>query len=154
MLKKYLQPDYLFLISGVLIAVFRFISGYLPLDLPFRNTFFVVHSLPVTLAFLVLFVFFALPYTLFKKANNPLSLIAGWVHYFLTMLPFLLIISIHPILRWYYSDDGTIAETDSHSIYLMMEVTLILFTIGQFVFFVNLSVGLLKLIRKRNKMED
>lgn len=139
MLKKYLTPEYLFLVSGILIAVFRFLHLSSTLDLAVHHAYIILDSSYVTVALLILFAFFSLPYTLFRKAKYPLSQIGGWVHYFLTILPFLLVVIAAP----------SPAISDPSNIYFFIEVLLILFAVGQFVFFVNMSVGLVKLLRKR-----
>lgn len=154
MLKKYLNPEYLFLISGILIAVFRFLH-LSPAHGIAVNHYIVLDSTYATAALLILFAFFSLPYTLFRKAKYPLSQIGGWIHYFLTILPFILAAIMSPVTRRYYIAAVKSSESmDTTNIYFFIEVMLILFAIGQFVFFVNMSVGLMKLIRKRNRMDE
>lgn len=154
MYRKYLTPEYLFLITGILIAVFRFLHVSSRFDFTVHNTYIILDSSYVTVALLILFAFFSLPYTLFRKANNPLSRVGGWMHYSLTMLPFLLVFIAMPSPERYQPQSDNSELFDKGNIYQFIEFILILFAIGQFVFFVNLSVGLVRLIKKRNSLDE
>lgn len=154
MLRKYIHPEYLFLITGILIAVFRFLSLSTPLDISIHNAYIVLDSTYATVALLILFIFFSLPYTLFRRANYPLSPVAGWVHYLFTILPFLLVVIAMPAPKKYRSAPNFEEIVDLGNIYLFIEIMLVLFAIGQFVFFVNMSVGLVRLLKRRNRLDE
>jgi heme/copper-type cytochrome/quinol oxidase subunit 1 len=148
MVKKYIQPETLFLVSGLLIVTYRLFFVREPFDLPIHDTYIVVDAFHITFLITISFMILSLPYSLFRKADNPLSKAGGWIHYVLTMLPWFVVMIIPSINMRYQSDHLSEMMKRLEKYSMIIALSCMLCLLGQLVFLVNILVTLLK--RKRS----
>jgi heme/copper-type cytochrome/quinol oxidase subunit 1 len=148
MIKKYLQPETLFLVTGLLIVTHRLLFVRQPLDVPIHDTYIVVDAFHITFLITVLFMILSLPYSLFRKADNPLSQTGGWIHYVSTILPCFVVVIIHLINIVYQPDQVNEMRERSEKYNMIITFSCVFCLLGQLVFLVNILVTLLK--RKRS----
>jgi heme/copper-type cytochrome/quinol oxidase subunit 1 len=149
MIKKYVQPEFLFLITGLLIVAYRLLFVHEPLDIAIHDTYILVDSLHITFLVTILFVILSFPYTLLREANKPLSKTGGWLHYILTMAPLLAFILALPITIQYNSNHSFSENMQYAEKYnILMTVSCMLCVLGQLVFLVNILVSLFKRKKK------
>jgi heme/copper-type cytochrome/quinol oxidase subunit 1 len=149
MIRKYLQPETLFLVSGLLIVTHRLLFVRKPLDVAVHDTYIVVDAFHITFLITVMFMILSLPYSLFRKADNPLSTTGGWIHYVLTMLPLVVALIIIPLISIWYQPDQVSERRERNERYnMIIALSYVLCIFGQLVFLVNILVTLFK--RKRS----
>jgi heme/copper-type cytochrome/quinol oxidase subunit 1 len=148
MIKKYIQPETLFLVSGLIIVTYRLLLVREPFDLPIHDTYIVVDAFHITFLITVLFMILSLPYSLFRKADNPLSNTGGWIHYISTMLPWFVVIIIPFTHIRYQPDHLSEMMEQAEKFNMVITLSFILCLLGQLVFLVNILMTLLK--RKRS----
>ena len=136
MLKRYLTTEFIFFLTGFLIFIYRSLFTYNAFNIIFLYTW-AIDSVQLTIILMTLFGFLALPYLLLRINGTPMYRIMGWIHYFLTILPwFVYEVIMHP-------DHGVMsAGWENH--YMISFIAAFLFMTGQLIFFMNIIMTLFK----------
>jgi|SRR3954462_8545380 len=151
-MKRFKELDFLFLLTALLVSVFYLSVANPTLDIAIHDTYLVICKEHVSIALSLPFLFFALIYFLFKKANKPLYKILGIVHYIMTISFFLAILIALFIHFHFYKSIAYrhyITEIEySEKINIFYACAAIISIFGQFVLIINIIATL---FRKREK---
>jgi heme/copper-type cytochrome/quinol oxidase subunit 1 len=145
--------EWLFFITGIILfgIISLFFSPYQDLYTQ-DNTYFVMWRSHIGISFLIVFLFFAFFYFIFKRINRPLNKVLGIVHYLLTLISlatFITLLQGYPIdgPRRYYRFDVPGQPEQITNPNSLLTLCAIVFLTGQLLFLINL---VLTLARKRH----
>ena len=149
---KLKRLELLFLLTGFLLFIPCLIFAGRTLNINLHDTYLVIASLHIGIFFFLIHVFFSLVYFLIRRHHNYilglLHLICGtplFIHIILTTLFFM---GGSPSRYNANTDIDTVFETTfADSIYIII----ILFALGQLLFFTNITLAIIHAIKQRTR---
>jgi hypothetical protein len=149
MLKKYFKLEFVFFLTGFFIFIYRSLFIHTNLDINYHGSVINLNSLTVTVIFMTLFAFLGLPYLILRNIGTPMYKIMGWMHYLLTMLPWLVIAMVHPLVAVFFTGENiNTIDADIYKYSTVMIVAVLLFMSGQLVFFLNIILTLFRRVNE------
>jgi heme/copper-type cytochrome/quinol oxidase subunit 1 len=140
--KRFIQPGFLFAISGIFIIILLSYSSKGEIDIPIHDTYFVIDKLHFSFILGAPFFFIAFFYFLFEKLNMPLYKTPGFIHYGATVLFVMIIFFPMPILRYYPNSNEIF--TSNERLNTIVTGAFILSILAQFIFVINIFASLFK----------
>lgn len=144
-MRQYIHTDFLFTISGILILFCSLLFFHSTFDIPIHDTYFVISQTHIAIALCALFMFFALVYFSFKKANRPLYKRLGATHFILTILPILTVSIIQLLPSRHRVYQNMSEEMDNAAKFnVIISISILLCLIGQLLLLVNIVATLIR----------
>ena len=134
-------PYSLFLITGLLVIILSFFHSAETIDIHVHDTYYVIAENFIFLALALFFLFFWIAYSAGRTVIYKKSLV--WLHFILTALSALFILSCILYGYRYYSLDIGVKRYMNKMNHVIILATLVLI-FAQLIFLVNMIIGLIR----------